>query len=59
MDVKDHKAMLPPDLYLINQVGLSNHHDIDGVTSEITELRRDIVGLPKSTSLLSKTLTSK
>ena len=45
LDVKDHKAMLPPDLYLINQVGLSNHHDIDGVTSEITELRRDIVEL--------------
>ena len=42
LKVDNHKAMLPPDLYVINQVGMSNHINAGQVSSEIRELTRQV-----------------
>ena len=45
LEITDHKAPLPADLYLINQVGMSNHMQADSLASEISLLTKEAAEL--------------
>lgn len=38
LEIKDHKTTLPPDLYMVTQVGTSSRADASSLQSEISEL---------------------
>jgi len=47
LEVKNHRAMLPADLYIINQVGTSEHRDAESLSSEISDLAEKASELTK------------
>lgn len=48
IEIENHRAMLPADLYMINQVGVSNIQNAASVSSEVSELTRQAAGLTKA-----------
>jgi len=48
VEIKDHKGMLPADLYLVNQVGVSEFQNADAVSSEISDLTLKAMELTKT-----------
>ncbi len=61
LKIENHKATLPADLYMINQVGTSNYKDATQVSSEISDLKIQAQGLTKAyketRTLLEETVT--
>lgn len=45
LEVKNHKAILPADLYYINQIGIHNSLGIEARTSEISDLKKKVQAL--------------
>jgi len=48
LEIRDHKAMLPADLYYINQVGISQADNAEGIQAEISELTTQAIELTKA-----------
>ena len=59
IDIKDHRGMLPADLYYINQVGLSNAVDSGQIINEINELTDKAVTLTEEYQRRSGNIDSK
>jgi len=61
IEVENHRAMLPADLYVINQIGVSNKQNAGTISSDISELARQAQALNKSYTetreLLDRTVT--
>lgn len=48
LEIRDHKAILPADLYYINQVGISEADNAEGIQAEISELTTQAIELTKA-----------